>query len=186
MLEVPRHRFLPGRSVAEAYGDHALPTTDGQTISQPFVVAHMTQCLDVRPGMTVLEIGRGSGYQAAILAAMGARVTSIERHETLARSARDRLAKIVPDYPISIHVGDGSRGFLPSAPYDRIMVTAAAPSLPAHLDQQLASAGKLLIPLGSRSEQTLTLFELFDDELRRRSDLPCRFVPLIGAAAWSR
>ena len=184
MLEVPRHLFVPGLPANQAYGDHALPTSDGQTISQPFVVAHMTQCLDIRPGMKVLEIGTGTGYQAAILATMGAHVTSIEAQQNLARSARHRLARFFPDLPIQVHLGDGSLGYEPAAPYDRIIVTAAAPSLPAHLDTQLAPEGKLLIPLGSRSQQTLTLFELANDQLHRRSDLPCRFVPLIGAAAW--
>jgi protein-L-isoaspartate(D-aspartate) O-methyltransferase len=185
MRHTPRHRFVPGVSGRIAYSDQALPTRDGQTISQPFVVAHMTQLLDVQPGVKLLEVGTGSGYQTAILAALGARVTSLERNPFLADAARRLLAELHPDADLSLHVGDGTLGWPADAPYDRILVTAAAPSLPLALEEQLAPGGRLVIPLGDRGRQALMVFERVGDELERRQDLDCRFVPLVGADGWA-
>lgn len=184
MLAVPRERFAPGLSPKLTYADHPLPTDHGQTISQPYVVAHMTELLRVKPGHRVLEIGTGSGYQTAILAYLGSVVVSVERHADLAHSARQRLGELIPDARMTVVVGDGSLGCAEHAPYDRILVTAAAPGLPTALDEQLNPRGRLLIPLGDRKSQVLTVFERDGDEMVRHNDLPCRFVPLIGADAW--
>lgn len=184
MRRVERHRFVPDLPPEQAYGDHALPIDAGQTISQPYVVAHMTEQLRVDPGMRVLEIGTGSGYQCAVLVALGAVVVTVERHAALSEAAKNRLNAICPDADLTFVVGDGSRGHAEHAPYDRILVTAAAPALPAALDEQLAADGRMVIPLGDRSEQVLAVFERRENDLVRRDDLPCRFVPLIGADAW--
>ena len=184
MQHVERHRFIPGLPPEQAYGDHALPTAEGQTISQPYVVAHMTELLQLEPGMRVLEVGTGSGYHTAVLAALGAVVVSLERHATLADAARRRLAELCPQASITVVVGDGSLGYAAEAPYDRILVAAAAPRLPEALDAQLAAQGRMVIPLGDRHGQVLAVFERRGDELLRRDDLPCRFVPLIGQDAW--
>lgn len=185
MRRVERHRFAPpSASPAEAYGDHALRTDLGQTISQPYVVAHMTTLLRIEPGHRVLEIGTGSGYQTAILAALGATVVSVERHASLSASARDRLQMACPDADLTLIVGDGSLGCPDLAPFDRILVSAAAPSLPIALDQQLKPNGRMIIPLGDRNQQILSVFTRDGEELIRHDDLPCRFVPMIGRDAW--
>lgn len=185
MRRIERHRFLPpDTSIAEAYGDHALPLELGQTLSQPFVVAHMTTLLGIEPGHHVLEIGTGSGYHTAILAAMGAAVVSVERHAALSERAQQLLPDLVPEADLTLVVGDGSLGWPDLAPYDRILVTAAAPSLPIALDQQLQPDGRMVIPLGDRHEQVLAVFTRDGDELIRRDDLACRFVPMIGQDAW--
>ncbi|MEM9882749.1 MAG: protein-L-isoaspartate(D-aspartate) O-methyltransferase [Planctomycetota bacterium] len=188
MRRVPRHRFVgPGVSIARAYGDHALPIDAGQTISQPYVVARMTELLRVVPGVRVLEVGTGSGYQAAVLAALGAEVVTVERHAVLSEAAAERWAEVCPDAAITRRVGDGSVGVADLGPFDRIVVTAAAPALPAALDEQLAAGGRLVIPLGDRRDQVLAVFrrESDDDRLVRRDETPCRFVPLVGQQGWS-
>jgi len=184
MSKVPRHEFVPEAGIEEAYGDHALPTLAGQTISQPYMVARMTELLDVKPGMNVLEIGTGSGYQAAILAAMDAQVTSVERYESLASQARSRLAQLLPDAQIKIILGDGTAGYADNAPYDRILVTAAAPRLPEAYREQLKNPGIVVIPIGDRIQQTLTVFYRHGEDWQRTHDVPCRFVLLIGRDAW--
>ncbi len=177
---VPRHRFVAS---AEAYGDRALPVGSGQTISQPYVVARMTAA--ARPatgwrGARVLEVGTGSGYQAALLAAMGAAVTSIERHRELADAAAARLS--AAGYPnVEVVVGDGSRGWPAGAPYAAILVTAAGPSIPEPLLQQLTSdGGRLVMPVGGREHQLLTLVERRGSDASSRVLDPVVFVPLIG------
>lgn len=185
MRAVRREAFVPGEPRESAYDDRALPIDEGQTISQPYIVARMTELLEVEEGDLVLEIGTGSGYQAAVLAALGARVVSIERHEALARAARAALA--AEGYEgVDVRVGDGSTGDPAGAPWDGIIVTAAAPDVPANLREQLAIGGRLVIPVGSRREQQLVVVERRSaTDWRDRSDGPVVFVPLVGEAGWS-
>ena len=177
---VERHAFVEG---GDPYGDHALPVGSGQTISQPYIVARMT--VTARPpegwaGANVLEVGTGSGYQAAILAEMGANVTSIERHEPLAEGARHRLREA--GYPqVDVVVGDGTEGWAARAPYRSILVTAGGPSVPQPLLEQLdRSGGRLVMPVGSRTHQFLTLVERHGDDVTSTELEPVVFVPLIG------
>ena len=177
---VPRHAFVEGD---EPNGDHAMPVGSGQTISQPYIVARMTQLGRPRGGWRgapTLEIGTGSGYQAAILAELGAKVTSIERHESLARDARQRLAAAGYD-GVEVVVGDGTEGWPAAAPHRSILVTAGGPSIPQPLLDQLdPEGGRLVMPVGGREHQLLTLVERNGDELRSRQLEPVVFVPLIG------
>jgi protein-L-isoaspartate(D-aspartate) O-methyltransferase len=181
---VPRHTFVDS---SEAYGDHALPTGSGQTISQPYVVAAMTAAgRPARPegfrGARALEIGTGSGYQAAILAELGAEVVSIERFAELADSARRRLAETGYADRVTVLVGDGSEGWAARAPYRSILVTAASPSVPEPLFLQLEpDGGRLVIPVGSRQHQTLTLIVRHGDDYESQPLDPVLFVPLIGS-----
>lgn len=181
---VPRHVFVEGD---DPYGDHALPVGQGQTISQPFVVARMTEI--ARPsdeagwrGANVLEIGTGSGYQAAILAHLGARVTSIERHPDLAEAAGHRLADAGYGRDrVRIHIGDGTEGWPAGGPYRSILVTAGGPSVPKPLLEQLDPAGgRLVMPVGDRRHQFLTLIVRDGSDLRSTDMEPVVFVPLIG------
>ncbi len=179
-LTVERHAFV---DEPDPYGDHALPLGSGQTISQPFVVARMTEI--ARPsagwrGARVLEIGTGSGYQAAILAELGAQAITIERIASLAGEARDRLRRA--GYPqVEVVVGDGTLGWPEGAPYRSILVTAGGPSVPRALTEQLdPDGGRLVIPVGTREHQVLTVIERNGDELRRTDLDPVVFVPLIG------
>ncbi|MGQ0607987.1 MAG: protein-L-isoaspartate(D-aspartate) O-methyltransferase [Chloroflexota bacterium] len=178
---VERHRFVEGD---EPYGDHALPVGSGQTISQPYVVAVMTATAQPPGGWrdaNVLEVGTGSGYQAALLAEMGGRVTTIERHESLAETARQRLADAGYGDRVDVVVGDGTQGWEPRAPYRSILVTAGGPSVPEPLLEQLdRSGGRLVIPVGDREHQFLTLVVREDDELSTTEMEPVVFVPLIG------
>jgi protein-L-isoaspartate(D-aspartate) O-methyltransferase len=181
---VPRHAFVQGD---EPYGDHAMPVGSGQTISQPYVVARMTQAArPTGPGgwrdAAVLEIGTGSGYQAAILAELGARVTTIERHPELAAGARQRLASAgYGEGRVRVVVGDGTEGWPEDAPYRSILVTAGGPSVPKPLLEQLdADGGRLVMPVGSREHQYLTLVAREGDDLRSTELEPVVFVPLIG------
>ena len=179
---VPRHVFVDG---AAPYGDHALPVGSGQTISQPYVVARMTDVARPPEGWTdaaVLEIGTGSGYQAAILAELGARVTTIERHPELADGARRRLRDMgYGEDRVRIVVGDGTNGHPATAPYRSIMVTAGGPSVPEPLTEQLdRNGGRLVMPVGDRRHQILTLVERQGDELHTEELEPVVFVPLIG------
>lgn len=178
---VERHAFVEG---AEPYGDHALPVGSGQTISQPYVVAVMTDV--ARPpggwaGAAVLEVGTGSGYQAALLAEMGARVTSIERHPELAQGARERLRAAGYGDQVEVVVGDGTRGWAAHAPYRSIIVTAAGPSVPEPLLEQLSpDGGRLAMPVGTRQHQVLTLVERSGEGYTTTELEPVVFVPLIG------
>jgi protein-L-isoaspartate(D-aspartate) O-methyltransferase len=181
---VPRHLFVPDIDPPTAYSDRALPTGAAQTISQPYIVARMIQLLRPRPAMRVLEIGTGSGYQAAVLAQLGMTVVTIERIEELAREARQRLDRIMPHAAIQVITGDGSIGYPPAAPYDGIIVTAAAPRIPEAYREQLVDGGRVVIPLGNRRHQTLSVVQRRSDRMEEQTDLACRFVPLIGADAW--
>ncbi|HWM85638.1 MAG TPA: protein-L-isoaspartate(D-aspartate) O-methyltransferase [Kofleriaceae bacterium] len=185
MAAVPREALLPEQLAPFAYEDSPLPIGTGQTISQPFVVALMTEALRVEPGDRVLEIGTGSGYAAAVLAEMGARVHTIERHPELARVARERLAEL-GYHDIEIRVGDGTLGWPEHAPYQAIAVTAGGPELPRPLLEQLAIRGRLVMPLGGPRLQQLVRVTRVNEEEFAREDLgPVQFVPLIGQAGWS-
>ena len=184
MERVPRHEFVRPADRRRAYEDRALPTEEGQTISQPYIVAFMTELLHVKAGLKVLEIGAGSGYQSAVLAEMGARVTGIERMGSLARTAANRLERLGYGPRVQIVEADGSMGYLPNAPYDRIMVTAAAPHLFQGFTDQLAKDGRLVIPIGPMSQQHLYLYQRCPDGWLSTRHLPCRFVPLLGREAF--
>jgi protein-L-isoaspartate(D-aspartate) O-methyltransferase len=185
MGELPRELFVPKERRSFAYADEALPIASGQTISQPYIVARMTELLAPRAGDRILEIGTGSGYQAAILALLGCQVVSIERHAELAETARERIRQVGLGGAVEIRVGDGSIGDPKGAPWDGILVTAAAPSVPAQLREQLSpDGGRLVIPVGSRYHQDLTLIVRRGDEWVERSDGPVVFVPLVGEAGF--
>ena len=184
MATVPREAFVPGVPASVAYDDRALPIDAGQTISQPYMVARMTELLGVEAGDRVLEIGTGSGYQAAVLARLGAQVTSIERHADLADTAQERLqAQGVRG--VDVRVGDGSVGEPFGAPWDGIVVTAAAPAIPDALREQLAIGARLVIPVGPRDQQDLRIVERRTaNDWREWSDGAVVFVPLVGEAGW--
>lgn len=179
MRTVERHRFVDPVDWDEAYADHPLGIGCGQTISQPYIVAYMTESLGVKPGMRVLEIGTGSGYQAAVLATLGAEVYTVERHADLQARAERVLAGCGLTGRIHFHVGDGTRGWARHAPYERILVTAAAPEVPARLVEQLAAGGRMVLPTG-RGGQRLQIVEKTAGGVEVRDDLAVVFVPLIG------
>ncbi|MDX2286502.1 MAG: protein-L-isoaspartate(D-aspartate) O-methyltransferase [Bacteroidia bacterium] len=179
MRQVPRHLFVEGAFADEAYLDKPLPIQSGQTISQPFTVAYQTQLLRLKPKMKVLEIGTGSGYQAAILAAMGMRVFSVEVERRLHLEARTRFGEL--GFEVRQHLGDGSQGWSLYAPYDRILVTAASPAAPQALREQLVLGGRLVLPVGNRDVQRMTVVTRlarleFETEILQEF----RFVPLRG------
>jgi protein-L-isoaspartate(D-aspartate) O-methyltransferase len=178
LRKVPRHLFVPEESQRLAYEDHPLPIGHGQTISQPYIVAFMTEALGLVGGETVLEVGTGSGYQAAVLAEIAARVYSIEIVEPLAREATERLARL-GHRNVEVRAGDGYLGWPEAAPFDAIMVTAAAPRIPEPLKQQLKDGGRLVIPVGD-DYQELILVTRRGDHYEERSVLPVRFVPMTG------
>ncbi len=178
-LKVERHRFVPEEERCRAYEDYPLPIGEGQTISQPYIVALMTESLALSGGERVLEIGAGSGYQAAILAECGARVYSMERIPVLAQRASSLLGAL--GYTgVSVRVGDGTLGWAEEAPFDRIVVTAATPHVPAPLASQLATGGTMVLPLGEQFGQVLTVIEKDANGLTRRQVCGCVFVPLLG------
>ncbi|HSJ90877.1 MAG TPA: protein-L-isoaspartate(D-aspartate) O-methyltransferase [Ilumatobacter sp.] len=177
MRRVPRHEFVPDHLTGQAYDDHPLPIGHGVTISQPYIVALMTQALRLQPGDRVLEVGTGSGYAAAVLAELADDVTTIECIAPLAEHAGERLTS----YGERVHVvaGDGSLGYAPHAPYDAIVVTAAAPEIPQPLLDQLAPGGRLVIPVGRGVEQLVRVTRTEHGD-EREELLPVRFVPLTG------
>jgi protein-L-isoaspartate(D-aspartate) O-methyltransferase len=180
---VPRETFVPAHLRARAYDNHALPIEAGQTISQPLMVALMTQALELTGTETVLEVGTGTGYQTALLAELAAQVVTIERIDELAWTAGQRLMQL--GYTnIECHVGDGSLGWPPRAPYDAILVTAGAPDVPAPLYRQLATGGRLVIPVGDEADQVLRIVVKREEGPDIRDEGGCRFVRLIGDAAW--
>ncbi|GAB4229836.1 MAG: protein-L-isoaspartate(D-aspartate) O-methyltransferase [Acidobacteriota bacterium] len=181
-LKVPRHRFVPRDWRAQAYRDGPLPIGRGQTISQPYMVAVMTELADVQPGHKVLEVGTGSGYQAAILAELGADVYSVERIPELAERARKLLEEL--GYHVHIKVADGSLGWPEEAPFDRIIVTAGAPRIPDPLVEQLAEGGRLVIPVDDGFSQILCVADKTAGGLHVEHHDRCAFVPLIGKYGW--
>lgn len=183
MRSTPRHLFLSEAWRPEAYADHPLPLECDQTISQPYMVAVMTEMLQLRPDATVLEIGTGSGYQAAILARIARRVISMERHPVLAKQAATVLAEL--GYAnVCVIVGDGSLGCPDEAPYDGIIVTAGTPRVPPALPPQLSEGGRLVVPVGNSLVQTLFTLVRHRDRYSEEQGLSCRFVPLVGAQGW--
>jgi len=178
-LKVERHRFIPEELRGSAYADYPVPIGEGQTISQPYIVALMTECLDLSGDEEVLEIGTGSGYQAAILAELSSQVYSIERFPSLAERAESLLQNL-GYINIKIKVGDGTLGWPEEAPFSRIIVTAAAPEVPLPLAEQLSEGGKMILPLGETFSQVLTLIEKKKGQLKAESICGCVFVPLIG------
>jgi protein-L-isoaspartate(D-aspartate) O-methyltransferase len=185
MEAIPRDRFVGDALRSRAYADEAVPIDAGQTISQPYMVALMTELLAVRPGDRVLELGTGSGYQAAVLAWLGADVISLERHHTLATTARDRLGGLGLADRVDIRVADGSLGDRADAPFDGIIVTAAAPAIPVELREQLADGGRLVIPVGSRSHQVLMRAVRRGDDWVDTPHGGCVFVPLVGPGGFA-
>ncbi len=182
MTAIPREVFVSATFVERAYDNMALPIGFGQTISQPLVVAAMTQALDVGPRMKVLEIGTGSGYQAAILAKLCRRLFTIERYKVLAKDAEKRLLDL-RIHNVVYHVGDGTKGWPPQAPFDRIIVTAAAGEMPTALIEQLAVGGIMLVPVGDDPvNQTVERVVRTEAGFTREPIMPVRFVPLVGGA----
>jgi protein-L-isoaspartate(D-aspartate) O-methyltransferase len=183
MRAVPRHVFVPGHLLGSAYRDSPLPIGHGQTISQPYIVAYMTQMLELEGTDRVLEIGTGSGYQAAILSQLAAQVISVERFPSLARDASQLLGSLGCQN-VRVEVGDGSLGWPADAPYDAIIVTAAAPHIPQPLQEQLAEGGRLVAPVGPRWTQELIRIRRAGDQYHRESLMGVAFVPLIGEHGW--
>lgn len=183
MARVPRERFVSAAEREDAYADRALPIDCGQTISQPYMVALMTQALALAGGEKVLEIGTGSGYQTAVLAELAGHVVSIERHAELSDQAAGRLRALGYDN-VTLVVGDGTLGWPAEAPFDRILVTAAARQCPPALFEQLAEGGRLVIPLGEAEQQMLEAIHKCGGVPLREMLTACRFVPLVGEQGW--
>lgn len=185
MSVVPRDRFVSAGESRRAYDDVALPIDGGQTISQPFMVARMTELLATQPGDRILEIGTGSGYQAAVLAELGCLVTSVERLRPLAADARARLASLGYGAVVDVRVGDGTIGLPDEAPWDGIIVTAGAPHIPDALREQLRDGARLVIPVGPRERQVLMVVTRRGDTWDEVPDVACVFVPLIGTEGFA-
>lgn len=184
MSEVPRERFVPESRRSSAYADRALPLSEGQTISQPYMVARTCELAGLSAGARVLDVGTGSGYQAAVLAAMGAEVVSIERIATLARSASGILNEL--GYDVRVVVGDGTLGWPEAAPFDAIVCAASAPDLPPSWKAQLAIGGRAVLPIGSRGIQRLTVVERAgEDRFESNPYSACVYVPLLGVEGWT-
>jgi len=180
MRRVPRHEFISREQWEQAYADHPITIPEQQTTSQPYIIAAMIQAAEIKPGDKVLEIGAGSGYQTALLAELAAQVIALERYSTLADSAQATLQRLGYRNVVVVE-GDGTLGWEPAAPYDAMIVSAAAPRIPPALLEQLAIGGRLVIPIGDAHQQTLQLFRKQPDAAISRTMLEgCRFVPLIG------
>jgi protein-L-isoaspartate(D-aspartate) O-methyltransferase len=185
LSSVQRHLFVPPQLAANAYRDEPLPIGEGQTISQPFIVAAMTEALSLEGIEKVLEVGAGSGYQAAVLSLLAREVIAVESQTSLAAAARERLARLGYSN-VRIVEGDGSLGWPSDAPYDAILVTAAAPAIPPPLIEQLAEGGRLVIPVGSVKDQELLRVTKSGGKVTQQSLFACRFVPLLGRFGWQQ
>lgn len=183
MRTIPRHLFVPVDQQHLAYIDAPLPIGNGQTISQPYIVALMTELLELEPTDSVLEVGTGSGYQAAVLSKLAKKVFSVERIPELAERAQAVMAGLGIEN-VSVVTGDGTQGWVPNKPYDGILVTAAAPKVPKPLEGQLAQGGRLVLPVGSRMGQVLEVWRRRGKELVCEKITPVAFVPLIGKDGW--
>lgn len=183
MRDVPRHYFVPVKHWGIAYDDRPIPIGKGQTISQPYMVAAMSAALELTGEEHVLEVGTGSGYQAAILSRLAKSVDTIERMKYFVDYARERF-RLLGIENVRVHHGDGSLGYPEGAPFDRIIVTAGAPHLPEDLTRQLAVNGRLVCPVGDRESQRLQIIRRTETGLERRESMSCAFVPLRGADAW--
>lgn len=184
IYEIPREKFISSALRKFAYDDNALPIECAQTISQPFTVAYMTQTLEVKPGDKILEIGTGSGYQAAVLSKLGAEVYSVERIEKLFQNAGSLLDEL--GYKVNLKLDDGTLGWEENAPYDKIIVTAGAPDIPNHLVEQLVTGGKLVIPVGDHETQKLLVLTRTETGVEKKYFDNFKFVPLIGAEGWKQ
>ena len=185
MTKVPREEFVPQDSRTASYDDGPLPIGYDQTISQPYMVAAMTEALELTGSERVLEIGTGSGYQAAVLSLLVRQVLTVESNTSLALAAQERLSNL--GYAnVHVHNGDGSAGFLDAAPYDAILVTAGAPEIPQVFASQLREGGRVVIPVGDRDNQELVRAQVENGELKSRVLFNCKFVPLLGRYGWSR
>lgn len=188
MAAVPRHLFVDEGLIEQAYNDSPLPIGEHQTISQPYIVALMTEALEMKGKERILEIGTGCGYQTAVLACLADRVFSVERIASLATTARKILDKLNL-YNVAIRVGDGSYGWKEEAPFDGIITTAAVPAVPQYLVEQLAPGGRMVVPVGSRDAQTLyklTRSSENPQEIKKEDLGGCRFVSLIGESGWGK
>lgn len=184
MAAVSREAFVPPHLTERAYDDRALPSEAGQTISQPYIVAYMTECLGVAPGHRVLEIGTGTGYQTAILARLAAEVFTVERLEALSHHAMMRLTEL-DAWNVRMRVGDGTLGWPEAAPFDRILVTAAAPAIVSPLLEQLALGGRMVLPVGPEDRQYLVAIDKWPNRYVETPLLPVVFVPLVGEAGFA-
>jgi protein-L-isoaspartate(D-aspartate) O-methyltransferase len=186
MERVPRELFVPKGERHRAYADAALPIGHGQTISQPYMVARIAEALGLGGGEKVLDVGTGSGYQAAVLAELAGDVHTIERIPELAQRAEANLERAGYADRVTVHVGDGTLGLPEHAPYDVVTVAAAAPEMPQKLYDQLVRGGRLVVPVGSQSGQRLELVVRSPEGPAVRRSVPCRFVPLVGSGGWPR
>jgi protein-L-isoaspartate(D-aspartate) O-methyltransferase len=185
MAAVPRHLFVDPTFAGRAYSDHALPIGQDQTISQPYIVALMTQTLDLTGDEKVLEVGTGSGYQTAILAELADRVFTIERIPGIGLKAKERLTAMGYSN-IVFRISDGTVGWREMAPFDRVIVTAGAPKIPAFLEEQLRIGGSCVVPVGEPSNQNLVRVVRTEEGLKEEVLCSCTFVPLIGREGWSQ
>ncbi len=186
MASVPRERFVPEDRRDAAYADRALPIELGQTISQPFMVARTCELARIAEGAVVLDVGTGSGYQAAVAAELAKLVVSVERIAPLADAARERLAELGYGERVEVVIGDGSLGWPARAPYDAILVAAASPRVPPALREQLAIGGHLVVPVGARGAQVLTVVErVSEDQWRETQHEQCVYVPLVGRGGFA-
>jgi protein-L-isoaspartate(D-aspartate) O-methyltransferase len=183
MEAVRRHLFVPLERVADSYADEALPVAEGQTISQPYVVAASAEALALEGHERVLEVGAGTGYQAAVLSLLAREVIAVEAIPALAESARERLTRLGYSN-VRVEQGDGSLGFAADAPYDAILVSAAAPAVPQPLVDQLAEGGRLVIPVGQTDHQQLLRIVKEGNRAKEQKLFACRFVPLVGRFGW--
>lgn len=184
MEEIPREEFVPNEARLLAYGDDPIPIGCSQTISQPYITALMAELLELQGNENVLEVGAGSGYAAALLGRLAATVVAVELVPALAKAARSNLARTGRDANVLVIAGDGSRGYSQLAPYDAISVAAGTPEIPAALLNQLSDPGRLVIPVGERTDQDLRVLWKRNGQIESRSATACRFVPLRGEEGW--